>query len=294
MACSFNGVGYGGHNLDAHVTPSKSSTNVPKGKCRVSFQNGNRVISVAKADMKNVTPEVLRQVERQVTEDGKLINLPPTPPTQPKTMLMPIGEKRTERGFSKAFIKEPKTIQQAIAIDGTTIKTDKELVDLEVSKASESHAFSQQIRIKPYTERQAIVEIDGEQKIVERTGSLSCNLKDYSPKVEEELRNGNGVIILHRKAETIPTQSYKSAKMEIICPPEIVPDVKKTVQDIIVNPNINVDNQFKILRTIKMDLKQNQKFNGGGIRLENIIITRIFNLNSHYRYEQYKSNRIAA
>jgi hypothetical protein len=294
MACSFNGVGYGGHNLDAHVTPIKPSTNVPMGKCRVSFQNGNRVISVAKADMKNVTPEVLRQVERQITEDGKLINLPPAPPTQPKTMLMPIGEKRTERGFSKAFIKEPKTIQQAITIDGTNIKTDKEFVDLEVAKSSESQASSQQIRIKPYTERQAIVEIEGEQKIVERTGSLSYDLKDYSPNVEEELRDGNGVIILHRKAETIPTQSYKAARLEIICPPEIVPDVKKSVQGIIVNPDINVDNQFKILRTIKMDLKQNQKFNGGGIRLENVIITRIFNHNSHNRYEQYKSSRIAA
>lgn len=294
MACSYNGVGYGGHNLDAHVTPIKSSTNVPKGKCRVSFQNGNRVISVAKADMKNVTPEVLRQVERQVTEDGKLINLPPTPPTQPKTMLIPIGEKRSERGFSKALIKETKTLQQAITIDGTNIRTDKELVDLEVSKASTTHNSSQQIRIKPYTERQAIIEIGSEQKIVERSGSLSYDLKDYSPDVEEELRDGNGVIILHRKAETIPTQGYKSAQLEIICPQEIVPDVKKSVQDIIINPEINVDNQFKILRTIKMNIPQNQRFNSEGIRLENVIITHIFNLNSNSRYGQYESSSIAA
>ena len=162
------------------------------------------------------------------------------------------------------------------------------------SPSLSTHASSQQIRIKPYTERQAIVEIDKAQKIVERTGSFSCDLKDFSPKVEEELRDGNGVIILNRKAETIPTQSYKSARLEIICPPEMLPDVKKSVQSIIVNPDINVDNQFKILRTIKMDLKQNKKFNSGGIRMENVIITRVFNLNSHNCYEQYKSNRIAA
>ena len=295
MACSFNGIGYGGHNLDAHVTPIKSATNVPKGKCKVSFKNGNRVISAAKADMKKITPDVLRIVERQVVEDGKLIDLPPTPPTQPKTMIMPFGEKRHGRGLNNALLKEPETVKTAVAVDGTTVKTDLEFIDLQVSKATSAQAHSKQVRIKPYTERQAIVEVDGKQSIVDRTEGLHLDLNDYSPEVEEVLRDGQGVIILHQNPETIPAQTYKAAQLEIICTPDMMPQVKESVQSIMRNPRINVDNQFKIMRNLKMDLHQNHKFKGGDIRFEKVIITtQVFNLKKYKQYEQFWSERIAA
>lgn len=302
MVCSFNVMGYGGyggHNLDAHVTPIKTSNNVPKGKCRVSFHNGNRVITVAQGDMKNVTPRVLRQVERQVIEDGKLIDLPPTPPTRPKSVLMPIDEKRPERGLNVATLKDPETIEHATGMDGISLQTDIEFVNAEVSKVKEANGTPHQITLKPYNERQLIVEVDGEQKIVERSGDITMDINDYSSNVESELRDGYGVIILHEKSDVSKVHGYKAAQVNLFFPQEILPDAKQAVQSLFNEPSIKLDsqldikldNQQKILRTISNRINQ---LDGINIKNEKIIISQIFNLNNHDRYLQQYSTHIAA
>ena len=277
IVCSYFGIGYGGHNLDAHVTPIKVASKVPAGKCKISFENGNRVISVAKADRKRVTPQVLRQVERRVgqTQNSVMLSLPPEPPARPKTMLMAGKGSRTERGFSTASVGMPETAPRSVSgMKETT-------VDGFIKKAVEQRTAgspSQTIRIKRYTEREALVEMDGQQYLLDRSVQPSIDFSQVNPRFAEEVRGENQVFILTQNPDAAAVQGYKAAQVEIICPKELAGSVRKSLQKMLGDPAVDAGNSFKILRNIKMDLQmENLEFNAADIRLEDVIFSHVMN-----------------
>lgn len=272
MTCSFNGTGYGGHNLDAHVTPVKSSADVPQGKCRVTFQDGNRVISVAKADRKRITPEVLRQVERRVATDNTLVNLPPTPPTRPKTTLLASGTPQTGRGYNAASLGIPTSTPRTARVGTTEVKTVDEFVSARAAQSSSSG----EVRMKRYSEREYLVESDGQQYVLERSESNTVDLNDMSPTLQEELRGNSAAVIMTPKAGATSNQGYRTAKVEIICPREVVPEVKASINNMMGNPSIDANNSFKILRNLRMDIREsNPNFNAKDIQLEEVLFSHI-------------------
>lgn len=275
MTCSFNGTGYGGHNLDAHVTPVKSSTKVPEGKCRVTFEDGNRVISVSKADRRRITPEVLRQVERRVSTDNTLVNLPPTPQVRPKTTLLPNGSPRPqiERGYSTASFGAQPNVPHTARVGTAEVKTVDEFVS---ARATQKSSGSSEVRMKRYSEREVLVESDGQKYVLERSESNTVDLNDMSPVIQTETRGNTGAVIMTPKAEANYGPGYKTAKVEIVCPKEMVPEVKSSIRSMMDDPSVDANNSFKILRNLRMDIKQNNpNFNSNDIQLEEVLFSHI-------------------
>lgn len=281
MVCSFGSSGYGGHNLDAHVTPVKTSTSVPKGKCRVTIQDGNRVISVAKADRKSITPEVLRKVERQVAGNNELISLPPAPPTKPQKVLV-TELKRTERGYCPLLHDGSQNVKHSVKVGDSEVTKIGDLIESRASNAVTEQNASNQIRIKRYTEREVLVEVDGQQYVLERSEANSINLQDMSKYVKEETRGDRSAVILSQKPETIEG-AYKAASFEITCPQENSNALKKAVNNIMDNPSLDVDNLFKLKWNIEKQMRlEAPNFNSKDIQFEKVIFSYLI-IDQYYR-----------
>ena len=282
MACSYNGTGYGGHNLDAHVTPVKISKKVSQGKCLVSFENGSPIISTSsKADMKKVTRDVLRKAERRTskTEGGTEINLP-DPPKRPKSMLSVPEMRRSERGFDLASSQKPEIISKSMKMGNDNVTSISELFEHNAAHATTDFEPSKEIRIKRYTEVESLVEVDGQQYILDRSQVGTVDLNNLSSTVMEETRGDHSVLILEQKPETINDHRYKAANVELICPKEMAPTLKDAVRKVMDSPSAAPDNTFKIMRDIQLEMQQHMPdFNSGDIRLEEVIFSYIIRMN---------------
>jgi hypothetical protein len=248
---------------------------VPEGKCRVTFEDGNRVISVSKADRRRITPEVLRQVERRVSTDNTLVNLPPTPQVRPKTTLLPNGSPRPqiERGYSTASFGTQPNVPHTARVGTAEVKTVDEFVS---ARATQQSSGSSEVRMKRYSEREVLVESDGQKYVLERSESNTVDLNDMSPVIQTETRGNTGAVIMTPKAEANYGPGYKTAKVEIVCPKEMVPEVKSSIRSMMDDPSVDANNSFKILRNLRMDIKQsNPNFNSNDIQLEEVLFSHI-------------------
>lgn len=160
MACSSSGFGYGGHNLDAHVTPIKTAIGLGKNKCRISFKNGKPVVSVAKENIARVTRAFLRKVERQINTD-KIIDLPEPPKNRDKSILVAKSTLEHERGFNEATYNSTDDVHNTLTFGDKVISNEAEMV-AEISKNSEQIS----VTIEPYSEREVLVHIDGKEPCV--------------------------------------------------------------------------------------------------------------------------------
>ncbi len=160
MACSSSGFGYGGHNLDAHVTPIKTAVGLGKNKCRITFKNGKPVVSVAKENIDRVTRAFLRKVERQINTD-KIIELPEPPMNRDKSILVGKNTLEHERGFNEATYNSTDDVHNTLTIGDKVISNETEMVT-ELSKNSEQIS----VMIEPYSEREVLVHIDGKEPCV--------------------------------------------------------------------------------------------------------------------------------
>lgn len=160
MACSTSGFGYGGHNLDAHVTPIKTVVGLGKNKCRISFKNGKPVVSVAKENIARVTRAFLRKVERQINTD-KIIDLPEPPKNRDRSILIAKSSQGQERGFNETKYNSTDDVNNTLTIGDKVINNEAEMV-AELSKSSEQIS----ITTEPYSEREVIVHIEGKEPCV--------------------------------------------------------------------------------------------------------------------------------
>ena len=160
MACSTSGFGYGGHNLDAHVTPIKTVVGLGKNKCRISFKNGKPVVCVAKENIARVTRSFLRKVERQFNTD-KIIDLPEPPKNRDKGILVAKSSQEQERGFNEAKSNYTDDVNNTLTIRGKVISNEAEMF-AELSKSSEQIS----VTMKPYSEREVLVHVEGKEPCV--------------------------------------------------------------------------------------------------------------------------------
>ncbi len=269
---------YGGHNLDAHITPLRKAVNVPQGKCRVSFENGNRVVSASKEDMKRITPQVLRKIERQVINDGELVDLPPIIPPKSKSSLMEIN-----------YLS--KSIPHSIKKQNVDIRSVDDLMRYK----SQNPGVHETVRISRYNEREALVEVDGQQYILERSGTSAVDGNSLDGSIKVEARGDKSAVVLYQKKGSLENTSIRAANVEFICDPELAPEVSKSLQSMIGTPSLDLNNTFKTIRNLKLDL-QNRKvnFSGDDIKMEEVIFSHIIIMfNEENGYYESDISRVA-
>lgn len=260
LASSFNGTGYGGHNLDAHVTPIRFANNLRAGKCRISMVDGQRVVAVSKADRSRVTPAVLRQIERRISTNQE-ISLPDAPIERTKNVLFEeMNATCQERGFSSQFeiaeVSPSKTVQIKELDCGTLDELYSSISD---AVANNEPLPVKEIRYKGMSAREVQVQVDNLREcILERTIDNEAVLADFDVnEIEATVKeNGMVVITLPQKVSSIPRNTYKAGMMEFQIPAnaeEVFKSVIKKVSDM---PKEKINNHFKMMRQIKLELQK--------------------------------------
>ena len=285
LACSFNGTGYGGHNLDAHVTPIRFASDLRAGRCRVSMVNGQRVVAVSKADRSRVTPAVLRQIERRISTNQE-IALPDAPAIRPKGVIFEeMNTRCQERGFSSKFEIAEVSPSKTVSI------REKECGTLDELYASISDALAngeplpvREIRYKGMSAREVQVQVDDLREcILERTVDNEAVLSDFDVNEIEAVVKDNGLVVitLPQKASTIPQNTYKAGMMEFQVPAgaeEIFKSVIKKVSDM---PEEKINNHFKMMRQIKLELQKHPEIRMDDVKDEYIRLYGFMFINSN-------------
>lgn len=269
LACSFNGTGYGGHNLDAHVTPIRFANNLRAGRCRVSFVNGQRIVAVSKADRSRVTPAVLRHIERRIPTNQE-ISLPDAPIERSKSVLFEeMNAICKERGFSPQFEIAEVSPSRTVQINELDCGTLDELyLSIGDALAKNEPLPVKEIRYKGMSAREVQVQVDDLREcILERTIDNEAVLSDFDVNEIEVTVKDNGLVVitLPQKASSIPENTYKAGMMEFQVPANAEDVFKSVIKKVSDMPEEKINNHFKMMRQIKLELQKHPE-----IRFEDV------------------------
>lgn len=257
---------YGGHNLNAHVTPiklaskaPKTSATIEKGYCCVTLKNGNRVITVAEADKARITPKVLRTIERKGvgTETGQMFKLPKAPKERPKFAFIGKPKSGEIRGLDVKNLKGS-TSKQAF-VNGKKVTSSSELCETVANDfVGKGPNSVKRIQFKDYSARKVHASYNelGE-CVVERSPREKLNLNDFSDNIQVVEENGNVKIILEQLPETLPDNgAWKSGNLKITIPSEDANAVERAFNKVRSLPNQQIDNGFKWRRQLNLELQE--------------------------------------
>lgn len=268
---------YGGHNLDAHITPIKvskqASRSIPKGYCQVTVENGNRIINVSSADKSRLTPATLRTIERKAIEGT--FRLPDAPPVR-----------------AKSYLKDNSTawVADKTATIGETRMTDVELME-QVSKGLIQDGVSpvKEIRFSGYDARRVRAFADNLQDcIIERSVESNLSLKNFD--INEGIEvitggDGNARIIIKQRPSTITVEKCTDAELILTVPADEAPAIKNSLIKIYSKPSEQIDNPFKWKRQLRLELEATHpEFNYYDI------IDEYHQVYSFIFYNNYRSN----
>lgn len=250
IVCSSNGSGYGGHNLDSHITPIKFADRIPAGKCRVSKVEGKPVISVDKENWNRITPELLRSIERKNLSG--LITLPKAPTIRPKSIIssLPDGPRLDNNG---TIIVPFAAKKKGITINENHCNTVDELYE----NVNKSNGSVNEIHIREYSEREVLVSINnGPECILERSSKENFSLSNFDERGigTEELANGNVVVKIPQRKETININNCTEASFGIEIPQKYSEVIKDAIIRIFNTSKEKINNIFKFKRAIKVEI----------------------------------------
>lgn len=250
---------YGGHNLDARITPIQISSTIPKGICRISETDRGKVISVSEADKARITPTILRTIERRSIKGD--FQLPPSPTIRSKTILLGENEVSTTRGFDNKLHNKGNTRKLAL-VNGKEITSVAALQDViadEISKAGKSSI--KEIHFKNFSAREVYAYADElKECILERLTDESINLKNFDINEDMQVisqKDGTVKLILKQREETISQENtYKAATLHITVPDKSAESLKDAILNLFKLPEYKIDNRFKWKRELRKELQK--------------------------------------
>lgn len=292
IACSTINIGYGGHNLDAHITPIKvSSSSIPKGYCKVSKDvRGQRVLSVSNADKSRITPAVLRTIERKAIMGN--FKLPKAPAERAKAYVIERDYVTNDRGLILAehtdvgLKKQPiinrekmgplsdmqeilpdeivadASIRKQAFIDGKEIESVSDIQEMIAKEIAETGASPvKEIHFRGHTAREVHVYADNlKECIVERMPEEGMSLKKFD--INEDIQvvtQGDGTVklVLEQRTETLPKQAHcKAAMLNISVPEKVSGSLKEAIIKVFKKSEDKINNRFKWKRELKQELQK--------------------------------------
>ena len=290
VTCSTASWGYGGHNLDAHITPIKVTTTIPKNFCKVSVIRGQRVVTVSNADKARITPSVLRTIERKAITGN--FKLPKAPAERARVHIIErkfayndrglilaehtdaalkkrpvINEEKVESGsvmqevLSKNVVSDASSRKQAF-INGKEVESVsdiREMIAKEIAETGKSPV--KEVHFSGYTAREVHVYADGlKECIVERLPEEGMSFKKFD--INEDIQvvsQGDGTVklVLEQRKETFPQQgSCKAAFLNITVPEKVSGSIKEAIIKVFKKSDDKINNRFKWKRELKQELQQ--------------------------------------
>jgi len=247
MACSTSGFGYGGHNLDAHVTPIKTVVGLGKNKCRISFKNGKPVVSVAKENIARVTRAFLRKVERQFNTD-KIIDLPDPPKNRDKSFVLAANSLKEKRGFDMASHNEVEQGSRSLSINGKEIRNENELI-----AALNQSDGNGNVTIQPYSEREILVKQGDKEFVIERSDNYEYGDYPYSQEVSSHVEGEHLVVELQNKSSLVNGNVQQAT---ILTFPKSLSDYSGKIERSIRDFSGKLENWFRLKQHIKKSIDE--------------------------------------
>lgn len=275
---SYQGVNYGGHNLDSRVSRVIVDNNVPKGTYRIFEEGGRRVIKTSTTNVKDITPSVLRQIERTaLTGSQKLTNtsikprsiscLDPTPARVYQTSVI------TESSQVKVFSEGPKLNapteripKRAVVNDQTYTNLDMLLEDMYAGKV---HG---EVHIENFSENEVKVFLDDAQQcILQRSRQYDIDLSKYdiNQMVTHQIAE-NGVCRIR-----IPEISPKHAResyLEFEIPTNQKIGFLNSLKRVFSMPKEKINNIFRFKRSLKKDLQEVEQMHIDNLQFDNVFL----------------------
>lgn len=249
IACSTNGSGYGGHNLDSHVTPVKFADKIPSGKCKVSNVGGKHIIAVAKENWNRITPAVLRSIERKNLSG--LVNLPKAPIIRSKSVLSSdLNDPHFDNNGNTIVPLVAK--EKGVSLDGNHYDTVDEL-----RQSFNYNSSINKIRQKEYSELEVLVSInDGPEHVLKRSTTEKFTLSKYDETRIEvvDLGNGEVEVTLPQREETINKAICTEASFGIEIPQKYSDIVVKAIGRLFQKSKDTINNLFKFKRALNLEI----------------------------------------
>lgn len=250
VASSSNGTGYGGHNLDAKVTPVKFENNLRRGTCKITSSNGWKYISVRAEDIDKLTSSFIRKIHRQDIEG--ISHLPEKAPEI---------RRKSEIVSSTSLTPSdpPVTMEKSVYAHGLQIEDfdsfQMRIVD-EIVRTGGSSV--REIVFNGFTPNSVNVKVDGlKDAIVTRAEELKIKMTDFEVDDISMVKRGNDrfvVVIPIRESSTL--SHIKDREFHIDVPESIGEDVRSTIKSMSEENERNLDNIFKIIHGIKSRLPE--------------------------------------
>ncbi len=258
IVCSYNGTGYGGHNLDAKISDIKTVKNVKKGFARVTTDSyGVRKINVGAADRSRITPGLLRTIERKAL-DGDVALPAPKPLRKPREVLVerqpgsvrgfdPISENFGTFAVGTDVIEAPS--------DVATV--DKYLDGIASAIASTGQSPVKTVRFSSHSAVEVRAMADGlQESILAKSERSRVDLSDFDINAIEvyTLSDGTVEMTLPSKSEAVLAPSAKKSYLNIKAPAQQVDAVREALRKVMAKPRQAIDNDFKWKRQLRMEL----------------------------------------
>lgn len=255
IASSWVEGAYGGHNLDAHVTPIKVSVGIPAGKCRVSNIDGHHVISASKQDLRRITPSVLRDIERKNLSG--LVDLPELP--ELRTTNYALSSNGPHFDNNNNFVSNMVPVREkGVVLKEKECRTMDDVVEAWGGKGKE--IYSHIVKMYEYSEREVSVSFDnGPEHVLDRSKLFSFELSNYDIERMEvqELPDGNVRLSIAQKEETIKAPNCTKASFGIEIPREYVEKAKDIMLRTYASLKDKTTNLFRFKKGVENDLQMN-------------------------------------
>lgn len=255
IASSWVEGAYGGHNLDAHVTPIKVSAGIPAGKCRVSNIDGHHVISASKQDLRRITPSVLRDIERKNLSG--LVDLPELPELRKTNYALSSNGPHFDNNNN--FVSNMVPVREkGVVLKEKECRTMDDVVEAWGGKGKEICRHI--VKMYEYSEREVSVSFDnGPEHVLDRSKLFSFELSNYDIERMEvqELPDGNVRLSIAQKEETIKAPNCTKASFGIEIPREYVEKAKDIMLRTYASLKDKTTNLFRFKKGVENDLQMN-------------------------------------
>lgn len=276
---SNDGMSYGGHNLDASVSRVIVDNTIAKGSYKIVKSGGKNVIYTSSTNVKDITPSVLRSIERRALSGTQKLTQEASPIRSVECIDAPtihdpiaIGSTDKQKSNSPYLASYSERLQRSITANGKDYNSlDAVFTDIVSGKLD-----GKELRFVNYSENEIRVFLDDANSCImqrNRDYNIDLNSYDFEGMVSTE-KHGNAEITKIKIPETTPIYG-KESFLEFEVPTKQKSNYINALKRLFSKPAKKINNIFKWKNELKKDLDRIEQIKIDNIYFEQIIYSVI-------------------
>jgi len=276
---SNDGISYGGHNLDASVSRIVVDNSIAKGSYKIVKSGGKNVIYTSSANVKDITPSVLRSVERRALSGTQKL-AQEAPAIRPVECIDApnINEVKTSNIIDRHTDSSPYLTSNSERLPRSITAGGREYNSLDevFSDIVSGKLDGKELRFVNYSENEIRVFLDDANSCImqrSRDYNIDLNSYDFDGMVSNE-KLGNAEITTIKIPESTPIYG-KESFLEFEVPTKQKSNYINSLKRLFSKPSKKINNIFKWKNELKKDLDRIEQIKIDNIYFEQIIYSLI-------------------